>query len=364
VTGWGRIRRAGPFVLLAGLTTGCPTEEPAGDPPLADLSFRALTFNAGTTTLLPHGDDSDGYDDGLAEIASDLYSNNLSWNPAEAALAVFLTDERPEVALFQELFFDPWCQEIEVDPALDFVCQQYAADRPLQIERLLGDDYQVACAVGHPDNCVGVLRSFGELRGCPAEGACLDGLDGLAPPSGCTSGARVGSVAVDLPDGRAFTLVDVHASAGLSGDDMDCRVEQFVQVFEDRGDGAPAASGAVNLVAGDINTDPFTLAAADPSAAYWAEAVGEGAPFDYLSSSDGDGPATHVTGLRIDQVVTDGLTGDCEVVGDPGGADELLDAVYWDHAPVLCDVTLPAGARAGAQSTHISSSPMPPSRKQ
>ncbi|MDP7110906.1 MAG: hypothetical protein QGH45_03025 [Myxococcota bacterium] len=340
--GESRARWAGVLALLV-LGVGCPGQEPRADDPLADLSFRALTFNAGTTTLLPHGDDADGYDDGMAEIASDLYSNNLAWNPAEAALAAFLAEEQPEVALFQELFFDPWCLEIEVGPALDFVCQQYAADRPLQIERLLGDDYQVACAVGHPDNCVGVLRSFGELRECPADGACLDGLDGLAPPSGCTSGARVGAVVVDLPDGRAFTLVDVHASAGLSGDDMDCRVEHFVQVFEDRGDGEPAASGAVNLVAGDINTDPFTLAAADPSAAYWAAAVGGDEPFGYLSSSADGGQPTHVTGLRIDQVVSDGLTGECEAVGVPGEADELLDAVYWDHAPLLCDVTLPGG---------------------
>jgi len=302
-----------------------------------------MTFNAGTTTHLPHGDPEDGYTDEMAEAASDLYSNNLSWTPAEEGLAAFLADEQPEIAIFQELFFDPWCEEIEVDPDLDFVCQDYAADRPLQIERLLGEAYQVACATGHPDNCVGVLRSFGDLRGCPDEGLCLEGLDGMAPPSGCTAGARVGGVPLDLPDGRTITVVDVHASAGLSEDDMMCRVEQFTQVFEDRGDGAPAASGAVNLVAGDINTDPFVLADADPSAAYWAGFVGEGKPFGYLSARDEEGPPTHVTGLRIDQVIADGLTGDCEVIGSGGAPGPLLDAVYWDHAPVLCEAALPAG---------------------
>ncbi len=322
---------------------GCPTEDPPdGDDPLEALTFRALTFNAGTTTHLPHGDAEDGYTDEDAAIAADQYSNNLSWNPAEAGLAAFLADEQPEVAIFQELFFDPWCEEIEVDPDLDFVCQEYAADGPLQIERLLGDDYQVACAVGHPDNCVGVLRSFATLRGCPAEGACLEGLEGLAPPDGCTSGARVGGVVLDLPDGRAFTVVDIHASAGLSEDDMACRVAQFFQLFEDRGDGEPVASGEINLVAGDINTDPFALAAADPSAEYWTGFVGEGLPFGYLSSSGDEGPATHVTGLRIDQVISDGLSGECEVVGTGGAPGPLLDAVYWDHTPVLCQVTLPA----------------------
>ena len=201
----------------------------------------------------------------------------------------------------------------------------------------------MACAPGHPDNCVGVLRTFGALRGCPGEGPCLEGLDGLPPPSGCTSGARVGGVPVDLEDGRSITVVVVHASAGLSQDDMDCRVEQFAQVFEDRGDGSPAASGEVNLVAGDINTDPFVLVDADPSAAYWAGFVGEGRPFDYLSARDEDGPATHVTGLRIDHVIAEGLTGDCEVIGEGGAPGPLLDAVYWDHAPVLCDATLPSG---------------------
>lgn len=329
------------FPLVLWFSVGCPTDGPPDvEEPLPAVPFRTMTFNAGTTTHLPHGDGSDGYTDELAEIAADLYSNNLSWNPAEERLAVFLAEERPEVAIFQELFFDPWCEEIEVDPALDFVCQGYVADRSLQIERLLGTDYQIACAIGHPDNCVGVLRSFASLRGCPDDGAWLEGLDGLPPPSGCTGGARVGGVALDLPDGRTFTVVDVHASAGLSQEDMDCRVDQFTQVFEDRGDGSPAASGPLNLVAGDINTDPFVLAEADPSAAYWAAFTGEGLPFGYLSSSDEDGPATHVTGLRIDQVISDGLTGDCQVVGEGGAPGPLLDAVYWDHAPVLCQVTL------------------------
>ncbi|MCB1127659.1 MAG: hypothetical protein KDM81_14290 [Verrucomicrobiae bacterium] len=145
----------GVVVLLWALLDATPSRASARGPTFG-RPFRVLTFNAGTTTGLPHdlGPD-DGYSQHDAEIADALYENSLSWNPAERALTRFLAETRPDIAFFQELYFDPWCETISVDPALDFVCEDYTPERPLQIERLLGGDYQVACADGQEDNCAG-----------------------------------------------------------------------------------------------------------------------------------------------------------------------------------------------------------------
>ncbi|MCA9771011.1 MAG: hypothetical protein KC466_01300, partial [Myxococcales bacterium] len=186
----------GVVVLLWALLDATPSRASARGPTFG-RPFRVLTFNAGTTTGLPHdlGPD-DGYSQHDAEIADALYENSLSWNPAERALTRFLAETRPDIAFFQELYFDPWCETISVDPALDFVCEDYTPERPLQIERLLGGDYQVACADGQEDNCAGVRRDFGRFVGCPGEGPCLGGLAGTGPPDGCSRGARVGSAEI------------------------------------------------------------------------------------------------------------------------------------------------------------------------
>jgi len=189
------------------------------------------------------------------------------------------------------------------------------------------------------------LRSFGSIAGCPAEGPCDANLDGLPPPSGCTNGARVATAVIELTDGRLLHAVDIHTVAGVSDEDMACRAEQFTQAFVDRGDGKPAAFGAANIVAGDMNMDPFLWAGLDPSADVWNEHVGEGKPFHYISSDDPDGTPTIATLFRIDHVVSDTLAGSCVVVGATAGVPAVLATSYWDHRPLLCDVTLGSGSR-------------------
>ncbi len=315
------------MLLLALACAGPPQPAP----------FVAMTFNIGTTTGLSHDEGDDGYTQEMSDIADAWYENSLSWNPAEDALADFLAQQTPDVVVFQEMFFDPWCQDIPVAPALDFVCQDYTADRPLQIQRLLGADYQVACALEEEDNCAGIRRSFGRIEGCD-EDVCLGGLDGMGPPGGCSNGAKVGTLDIAAEDGRGITLVNVHASSGITEEDMACRTEQLRQIFVDRGDGQPAAWGSTNLVMGDINTDPFLMADWDPSAAEWSAHVGDGLPFGYISSSDEDGEPTYSGLLRIDHVVSDTLTGTCTVPGETPGTEPVIEAVYWDHRPVVCEI--------------------------
>jgi len=309
------------------------------------LTFTVLSFNVGTTDKLQHDKDEaegagDGYTSAHAARNASHYANNLAWWPAEEALTTWLGETRPEVVLFQELFHDPWCDDIETDPAFDFICHGMDPARPRQAQRLLGDDYDVACAPGHPDNCVGVLRSFGRIQGCPETGPCDIDLDGMPPPSGCTGGARVATAVIELTDGRLLHAVDVHTVAGITDENMACRVEQFHQVFVDRGDGKPAAWGANNVVGGDMNMDPFLWAGLDPSADAWNQYVGDGKPFHYLSSDGPEGTPTIATLFRIDHVVSDALVGSCVVVGATEGVPPVLETSYWDHRPLLCEVEL------------------------
>lgn len=317
-----------------------PDAAPDPEPPPGDGTFVVMTMNIGTDKDASYGEAGpDGYGDDDAAVSKEHYGNGLSWTVAEDALRSFLADERPDVVVFQEGFFDDWCTDI---PELGekFVCHGYTPSRPLQIERLLGPDYQVACARGQEDNCAGVRRDFATIRGCPLDRPCMAGLDAPDAPGGCSSGARVGAMVLDLASGEELTVINVHARSGATLDDMMCRVTHFEQIFEDGGDGAPLASGDVNLIMGDINTDPFMLGV-DPSASYWNDQVGEGKDFHYISSDeDDDGPATYAFDLRIDHIVSDQLQSlGCEVPG-ADDADPVLDDKFWDHRPVICRVEL------------------------
>ena len=336
--------------LAVVLLTACGDDDASSGP----IELRALTFNGGTTDGLPHDlfegtVRGDGYTSAMAEIADELYENSLSWNPAEAALTRYLAAQRPAIAAFQEIFHDPWCETIPVDPALDFVCRGYSPDRPLQVERLLGPDYQVACAEGQEDNCLGVRRDVGRILDCPLDEPCPGGLAGTGPPDGCSRGARVGRLVVELADGRELVVVNVHGTSGFSGEDMRCRVSQFEQVFVDRGDGTPAADGERNLVLGDLNTDPLLLEGLDPSATTWVRFVGDPDDpddpddprrFRWISSPEPGADASYLGLVRIDHVVSDVGRGSCFVGGVTGGTEPPTDAIYWDHRPVVCDLAL------------------------
>ncbi len=192
-----------------------------GDAAPRPVEFTVMTFNVGTTAQALHDKDEeagegDGYTSEHAAWISEHYGNNLSWKPAEAALRQFIAERRPDIIGFQEMFYDPWCAD-EPDPPdeLEMVCEGYDPAGPLTVERLVGPDYQVASAQGHPDNWIAVRREFGTLVGCPDEGPCAEGSKGFGIPD-CCSGARVSSIDVQLADGRLLTVVDVHTN-GLPG---------------------------------------------------------------------------------------------------------------------------------------------------
>ncbi len=326
-------------VVSPEVTTEISTEV-AAEP----LKFTVMTFNAGTSSGQLHSKDEeegngDGYTDEHAEEVDAHYGNSLSWNPAEEEATEFLAELKPEIVAFQEVFHDPWCEDIEDKPELDLVCNGYTPDRPYQMERLLGADYQIACNLNAEDRCAGVRRDFGRFVGCPEDEVCFGGIWGLGlGDKNCSDSARIGSIEIELTDGRYMVLVNAHANAGMKDSDMECRTYQFQQIFVDRGDGVPAAFGEVNLIMGDLNTDPFLLAGADPSAKELNKYVGAGKPFHFISADSAEGPATHVTTMHIDHVISDFIEGDCVVAGVSPGVEPVMDSTVFDHRPVICEV--------------------------
>lgn len=312
----------------------------------APLTFSLMTVNTGTTTFLNHDQDEergpgDGYTSAHAEVVSESYSNNLAWIPAETALSDFIQKNKVDVVGFQELYYDPWCRDVQVSPGMDLICEQWKEGGSIQINRILGEDYHIVCASEHLDNCVGIRKSFAapspsSLVPC----ADVEG-DDPGPADGCYIGGRTGAVKIDLPDGRTLTVVNLHTFSGATDDTMQRRRDQFKQAFEDKGDGSPWASDVVNVILGDMNMDPFYWADFDLSAAYWNSRVGEGKLFHYISSGPEGGEATASMSFRIDHIISDRITGTCVVPGRTPGVEGVLGESFWDHRPILCQVSLP-----------------------
>lgn len=199
------------------------------------------------------------------------------------------------------------------------------------------------CSLGKNDKCAAIRREFGTFRGC-ADDLCLGGLGGARVPD-CGSGSRAGRGTIDLESGGHLTPVHVHGTSGILPKDRLCRSKQFAQIFVDLGDGAPAANGDANLVMGDLNMDPRLSADFDESAAFWNEHVGPGKAFQMISDAGPNAPGSDAGVVNIDHVASDVLSGACFVAGLTDGHPAVLDTVYFDHKPVVCELTEPYRGR-------------------
>ncbi len=319
----------------------------APDAPGADLarpdartSFVVVTFNTGTSESLPHDQPpDDGYTSAHAKLSDQFYGDGLAWTPAIKDAAVFFAALDPDVVVFQEIFHVGDCAAIPASAVKGFVCESWSPGSPGVAHLVLGPGWQVACHVGKPDKCAAVKKSFGSFRGCASD-LCLEGLFG-STVTGCGKGARIGRGVIDLVGGGELTLVNVHASSGLTSDDQGCRVKQVEQIFVELGDGKPAASGLRNLVLGDFNTDPGRLALLDQSAARWNDFVGPGKAFHFVSPVGPLVPPTYAGLFNIDHVVSDAFTGSCWAAGVTAGKPAVSSAVYFDHKPLVCTLKLP-----------------------
>ena len=310
----------------------------SGDDPTEALSLVAVTFNSGTTEGMVQDPPVGGYTPTLAGYSDQYYGDGLAWLPAVAAAREFFDSVDPDLVVFQEIFHADECAQIPVEAQEGFYCANWSPGDPTVALAILGDDWQVACHLGKPDKCAAVNRRFGTFRGCQAD-LCLDGLDGSRVPD-CGSGSRVGRGVIELVAGGELTLVNYHGSSGFETKDQNCRAAQVDQVFVDIGDGQAGANGALNLVMGDLNTDPARLPF-DPSAQRWNDFVGDGKAFHWLTELGEDAPRTYANLLTIDHVISDVLVGSCWHAGVTAGHPDVIDTPYFDHKPVVCELREP-----------------------
>jgi hypothetical protein len=281
----------------------------------------------------------DGYTSQHAEYSDLYYGDGLAWMPAVDATRAFFASLQPDIVGFQEIFYSEECAAIPEEARADFICEEWSAGDPTVAQVVLGDGYQVMCNPGKSDKCAAVSRAFGSFRGC-AEDFCLEGMDGY-PVEDCGSGARVGRAVIDLTGGGTLTLINYHGTSGLTAEEEQCRASQVDQVFVDLGDGSPGANGVQNLALGDLNTDPGRMALYDPSAARWLDFVGDDLAFHFITEVGEDAPASYQDALSIDHVMSDAAAGSCWVAGLTEGHPAVIDAVYFDHKPIVCPVELP-----------------------
>lgn len=291
-----------------------------------------VTFNTGTTPGLAHND-GDAYGQDEADISDQHYGNGLAWMESIASAASFLDTLQPDIITFQEIFHPGECAQIPVEFHPGFICETWQGGDPTVAQMILGDGYQIACHLEKPDKCAAVKKSFGSFPGCDGD-LCLDFLDGVQI-NNCGGGSRVGRGLIELADGGELTLVSYHGTSGLLPDDWNCRIAQIDQIFVDF-DGEPAANGERNLIAGDLNTDPYR-AIIDLSATRWLNFVGEDMPFWFISDAGQNATPTY-NGFNIDHVISDTFTGSCVAPGITAGEPAVHPNVYFDHTPVVCTV--------------------------
>jgi len=295
-------------------------------------SFVAVTFNTGIHPTVG----TNGFTAQQNEYLDTYYGHGLCWGPAIDEARAFFDSVQPDVVCFQELFDIEECESIPPEAREGFVCENWTPDSPTVAELILGPNYQLACNWHKHDKCAAVRTSFGTFEGCSAE-TCMDGLFG-STIDGCSQGARIGRGVIELSAGGTLTLVNVHGSSGVSGDDIDCRVQQVEQVFVDLGDGEPAANCLPNLIMGDFNTDPRSAAAvlADASARRWNDFVGADLAFDFVNEH----VATYHNLFCIDNIVSDELTGSCWYPGFSNGHPAVSEDDNFDHTPTVCIINL------------------------
>ena len=306
-------------------------------------SLRVVTFNTGTAGGSDDAESNQGYGPQQAQWNDEYYGNGLSWWPFVDDVAAYFADLDADVVAFQEIFWPGECPEIPVEAHAGFVCDSWQPGDLTVAERVLGPGWQVACHLGKPDKCVGVRRAFGTFRGCDGD-LCLDGLAG-GKVDDCGSGSRVGRGVIDLADRGELTVVSFHGTSGFSEEEAACRVAQIEQVFVDVGDGQPGADGAVNVVLGDFNTDPGRFVGGDASADRWWDFVGDGTAFHFVTDVGEDARPSYGGFFDIDHVVSDVLDGDCWIAGETPGQDGPTASVFFDHRPIVCDVSLSPESR-------------------
>lgn len=304
-------------------------------PTLASDTFKVMTFNVGTASMLVKGHsglaNEYGSDDAL--ISDKYYGNGLAWKKALLPVAALIVETSPDIIGLQEVFDPEECKNIPIQYHREFICNNWQSGDLTVLQLILGDDYQVACHLNDSQKCIAVKKSFGKIRGCDSN-VCLRFLEGQIF-KGCGGRTRLGRAVIDRKNGESITVTHIHATSGLSIKDKDCRNKQFRAIFEDWGDGVPGASGPQNIVFGDFNTDPDRMAWMDKSAKTLSEYLNNGS-FRKINSEERQNRATYLGIVNIDHIISDSFQGDCFSPGITAGTDYVLSYSFFDHVPSIC----------------------------
>lgn len=322
-------------LLLGLLMTACqstlpPVAAPKGSPRFDAL--RVVTLNAGSGKSV---ENVQGYNAGFgaaqAETADRWYGNGLAWPAVMHDVQTFLRAVDADIVALQEVFYSAQCGDIPYAARQGFVCEGWQPGDPTVAQRLLGEDYQLACHPGKPDKCLGVHRRLGAIDGC-SDAFCPAGLEGL-DDDGCGSGNRVAAATVQLAGGGSLRVVHLHGTSGLSPADAGCRLGQVEAVFADG-----AAAAEFGLVLGDFNTDPGRVAWLDPAARLLRRFTRPPRDYRFMTAIGLFARPTFLSFLNIDHVLAAGMHGECRAAGRTPGLPPVSEIVYLDHTAVVCDL--------------------------
>ena len=59
----------------------------------------------------------------------------------------------------------------------------------------------------------------------------------------------------------------------------------------------------------------------------------------FISAVGPDAPLSYNGLADIDHVMSDSFAGDCVIPGVTDGGPQVVDATYFDHAPIVCELS-------------------------
>jgi hypothetical protein len=238
-----------PLLLLLA-TCGGRTEEPELLEPIQVIANQ----NAGTTFFL----NARGLSP-LRPLCDDFYCCDLCSVDTEALIATAIAEEAPDVIMFEELWDQRRCGDPEMpDEAWDapYACSAGAGH---QITRLLGEEYDFACAEGVRDclTCIAYRQAVfrpqtadGEDVDCP-DRDCSSLLEVIRSQE-CPSEGKVAFLRGRTHYGPTILIV-VHPWGGFFEDDHLCQAQQLAAAEAVMAELPPEA---MLIAAGDFNVDP------------------------------------------------------------------------------------------------------------
>lgn len=304
---------------------------PEGSPRFDAL--RVVTLNAGSGKSVDRLRDANaGYGPAQAEMSDRWYGNGLAWPAVIRDVRAFLDKADADIVGLQEVFYSGHCPDIPPSAREGFVCATWEPGEATVAQRILGDDYQVACHPGKPDKCLAVHRRLGRIEGC-AEAFCLRGLEGL-DDDGCGSGNRVAATTVQLVGGGSLRVVHMHGTSGVTRADTRCRLGQ-IEAIAGEGGAAPE----FGVILGDFNTDPGRVTWLDPAARALRRFARPPGSYRFMTQVGFFVRPTFLSFLNIDHILAAGMSGACWYAGRTPETSPVSELVYLDHTAVVCDLS-------------------------